>query len=39
LFAATPDEISAMIADNRITDGKSIAAFFRWQLLRRPGTI
>lgn len=39
LFAATPEEISAMIADNRITDGKSIAAFFRWQLLRRPGTI
>lgn len=39
LFAATPEEIAAMIADNRITDGKSIAAFFRWQLLRRPGTI
>ena len=39
LFSATPDEISAMIADNRITDGKTIAAFCRWQLLRRPGII
>ena len=39
LFAATPDEITAMIADNRISDGKTIVAFFRWQLLRRPGII
>ena len=39
LFAATPDEISAMIADNRITDGKTITAFTRWQLLRRPGIV
>ena len=35
LFAATPAAITAMIADNRISDGKTIAAFFRWQLLRR----
>ena len=39
LFAATPEEITAMIADNRISDGKTIVAFFRWQLLRRPGII
>ena len=39
LFAATPEEISAMIADNRITDGKTITAFMRWQLLRRPGIV
>ena len=39
LFAATPEEITAMIADNRISDGKTIVAFFRWQLLRRPGVI
>ena len=39
LFSATPEEISAMIADNRISDGKTIAAFFRWQLLRRPGIV
>ena len=39
LFAATPDQITAMIADNRISDGKTIVAFFRWQLLRRPGII
>jgi ADP-ribose pyrophosphatase len=39
LFAATPEEISAMIADNRISDGKTIVAFFRWQLLRRPGIV
>jgi ADP-ribose pyrophosphatase len=39
LFSATPDEIAAMIADNRITDGKTIAAFFRWQMLRRPGIV
>lgn len=39
LFTATPGEITAMIADNRISDGKTIAAFFRWQLLRRPGII
>ena len=39
LFAATPDEIAAMIANNRITDGKTITAFCRWQLLRRPGII
>jgi len=39
LFAATPDEIAAMIADNRITDGKTISAFCRWQLLRRPGIV
>ena len=39
LFAVTPEEISAMIADNRISDGKTIVAFFRWQLLRRPGMI
>ena len=36
LFAAAPEEIAAMIADNRITDGKTIVAFFRWQLRRRP---
>ena len=36
LFAATPEEITAMIADNRITDGKTIVAFYRWQMLRRP---
>ena len=35
LFAATTEEITAMIADNRISDGKTIVAFFRWQLLRR----
>lgn len=39
LFAATPEEITAMIADNRISDGKTIVAFFRWQLLRRPGIV
>jgi len=39
LFAATPDEIAAMIADNRITDGKTVTAFCRWQLLRRPGLV
>ena len=39
LFAATPEAITAMIADNRISDGKTIVAFFRWQLLRRPGVI
>jgi len=39
LFAATPGEITAMIADNRISDGKTIVAFFRWQLLRRPGIV
>jgi len=39
LFAATPEEISAMIVDNRITDGKTIVAFFRWQMLRRPGIV
>lgn len=39
LFSATPDEIAAMIADNRITDGKTIAAFCRWQLLRKPGLV
>ncbi|WP_395705537.1 hypothetical protein [Casimicrobium huifangae] len=39
LFAATPDEIAAMIANNRITDGKTITAFCRWQLLRRPGIV
>ncbi len=39
LFAASPDEIGAMIADNRITDGKTIVAFHRWQILRRPGVI
>ena len=39
LFAATPEEISAMISDNRISDGKTIVAFFRWQLLRRPGIV
>jgi ADP-ribose pyrophosphatase len=39
LFSATPEEISEMIADNRITDGKTIAAFFRWQLLRKPGLV
>ena len=39
LFAATPDEIAAMIADNRITDGKTITAFCRWQLLRKPGLV
>ena len=39
IFSATPDEITAMIVDNRITDGKTIAAFFRWQMLRRPGII
>lgn len=39
LFAATPEEVSAMIADNLISDGKTIVAFFRWQLLRRPGVV
>lgn len=39
LFAATPEEINAMIADNRITDSKTIVAFHRWQILRRPGVI
>ena len=39
LFAANPEEITAMIADNRISDGKTIVAFFRWQLLRRPGIV
>ena len=39
LFAATPEEITAMISDNRISDGKTIVAFFRWQLLRRPGIV
>lgn len=39
LFAATPDEIATMIADNRITDGKTITAFCRWQLLRKPGLV
>ena len=40
LFAATPgDEIAAMIANNRITDGKTITAFCRWQPLRRPGIV
>ena len=39
MFAATPEAITAMIADNRISDGKTIVAFFRWQLLRRPGVI
>lgn len=39
LFSATPEEITAMIADNRISDGKTIVAFFRWQLLRRPGIV
>ena len=36
---AYADEITAMIADSRISDGKTIVAFFRWQLLRRPGII
>jgi ADP-ribose pyrophosphatase len=39
LFAATPEEIDAMIADDRITDSKTITAFHRWQLLRRPNLI
>lgn len=39
LFPATPDEIAAMIADNSITDAKTIAAFCRWQLLRKPGLV
>jgi len=39
LFSATAEEIAAMIADNRITDGKTIAAFCRWQLLRKPGLV
>jgi ADP-ribose pyrophosphatase len=39
LFAATPDEINAMIADDRITDAKTVTAFYRWQLLRRPNVV
>ncbi len=39
VFSASADEVAAMIADNRITDGKTITAFCRWQLLRRPGIV
>jgi ADP-ribose pyrophosphatase len=39
VFAATPEEIGQMIADNRITDAKTTAAFARWQLLRRPNIV
>ncbi|MCZ2135987.1 MAG: NUDIX hydrolase [Burkholderiales bacterium] len=39
LFAATPEEVAAMIADGRITDGKTITAFCRWQLLRRTNAL
>jgi ADP-ribose pyrophosphatase len=39
LFAATPEDIDAMIADDRITDAKTITAFHRWQLLRRPNIV
>jgi len=39
LLAATPGVMVSMIVDYRITDGKTITAFCRWQLLRRPGIV
>lgn len=39
VFSATPDEIEAMIRDNRITDAKTTTAYARWKLLRRPNIV
>ncbi len=39
VFAAAPEEIEQMIRDNRITDAKTISAYTRWKLLRRPNIV
>ena len=31
------DDVLQMVADGRISDGKTMAALFRWELLRRSG--
>lgn len=36
LYAATPGEIEQMIRDNLITDTKTVTAYCRWTLLRKP---
>jgi len=36
LHAATPADIERMIRDNLITDTKTVTAYCRWKLLRRP---
>ncbi|MFN3628520.1 MAG: NUDIX domain-containing protein [Casimicrobiaceae bacterium] len=39
LYAATPEEIEQMIRDNLITDTKTVTAYCRWKLLRKPSFV